>query len=155
MRELLATYAATLATGKAYWLERATSTGVVRQLLKAVARRRTRTLLAGRARGRSGWHLRPGPTIMAPPAPEHAAVRAAVEAWRQAHPAPPYGPVLDVAQRVAGVGSLGVPRYVVLAEHLRPGKLPVLLDLKRAVPPAAGSLVRAQPAWPSEAQRVV
>jgi uncharacterized protein (DUF2252 family) len=53
------------------------------------------------------------------------------------------------------VGSLGVPRYVVLAEHLRPGKLPLLLDLKRAMPPAACGLVRAQPAWPSEAQRVV
>ena len=155
VRELLTTYAATLATGKAYWLERATANGVVRQLLKAVARRRARTLLAGRARRRGGWHLRPGPTIMALPTPKQAAVRAAIEAWRLAHPAPPCGPVLDVAQRVAGVGSLGVPRYVVLAEHLRPGKLPVLLDLKRAVPPAAGGLVPAQPMWPAEAQRVV
>ena len=156
VRELLATYAATLATGKAYWLERATATGVVRQLLKAVAHRRARTLLAGRARRRGGWHLRPGPAILALSAAEHTAVRAAVEAWRLVHPAPPCGPVLDVAQRITGVGSLGVPRYIVLAKHLRPGKLPLLLDFKLAVPAAAcGSAELVQPAWPSEAHRVV
>jgi len=44
--------------------------------------------------------------------------------------------VLDVAQRVASVGSLGVPR-VVLAQHRCPRKLPILLDLKLAPPAAA------------------
>ena len=45
--------------------------------------------------------------------------------------------MLDVAQRVASVGSLGVPRYIVLAQHRRPRKLPILLDLKLAPPAAA------------------
>ncbi len=154
-RETLATYAATLATGKAYLLERATATGVIRQLLKAVAHRSPRKLLVGRASRRNGWHLRDIPTLFALPAAEHAAVRAAFETWRSTQPLPPCGAVLDVAQRVVGVGSLGVPRYVVLAEHRHSRKLPILIDLKMA-PPAAASRCAGvpQPAWPAEAARV-
>ncbi|MFD1466634.1 DUF2252 family protein [Hymenobacter caeli] len=157
-QELVAAYAAALAAGKAYQLERATARGVVQHLLTAVAQRRQRALLAGRASRRGGWHLLPreAPTLRPLPPAEHRAVLHALEAWRQAQGHPPCGPLLDVAGRIAGVGSLGVPRYAVLAEALRPGKLPRLLDLKAAAPAAPAIYCPGpQPAWPSEAARVV
>ena len=153
-RIALATYAAALATGKPFLLERATAHGVVRQFIKTVTRRRRRDLLRARARQHHGWHLRPGPTLYLLPADERERVLAAFETWRSAQDAPPCGPGLDVAQRVAGVGSLGVPRYILLTQHLRPRKRPLLLDLKLALPAASQGAKLPQPRWPSEAHRV-
>ncbi|XGB44011.1 MAG: DUF2252 domain-containing protein [Nodosilinea sp. LVE1205-7] len=64
--------------------------------------------------------------------------------------------VLDVARRIAGVGSLGLERYVILVEGR--GKMAghFLLDLK--VQPGFSLkpyLPLGQPPWPSEAARVV
>lgn len=159
-RTALAAYANTLATGKPFLLERATATGVVRQFIKTVTRRRRGDLLQARARRRHGWHLRPGPTLYLLPAAEHQQVLTAFEAWRRVQHTPPCGRTLDVAQRVAGVGSLGVPRYIILAEHCDPRKRPMLLDLKLALPAASQSMASqgartSQPRWSSEAHRVV
>lgn len=154
-RTALAAYAAGLATGKPLLLERETAKGLVRHFIKRVARRRRRALVRARARRRPGWHLRPQATLyVLPPAERHTVLKA-FEGWRRAQATPPCGPVLDVAQRVAGVGSLGVPRYIVLAQHPRPRKRPVLLDLKLALPPASQGLRVPQPPWASEAHRVV
>ena len=153
-RTALAAYATALAAGKPFLLERATAKGVVRQFIKTVALRRRRDLLRARASQRHGWHLRPQPALYALPKAERERVLGAFEAWRRAQATPPCGPGLDVAQRVAGVGSLGVPRYVLLAEHPQPRKRPLLLDLKLALPPASQVAKLAQPRWPSEAHRV-
>jgi uncharacterized protein (DUF2252 family) len=63
--------------------------------------------------------------------------------------------MLDAARRIAGNGSLGVPRFVVLAEDVR-GNL-YLLDLKHSQRPAPVVFqpVCQQPAWRDEAERVV
>ena len=153
-RTAVAAYAATLATGKPLLLERATATGVVRQFIKTVARRRRRDLLRARASQRHGWHLRPQAAIYLLPAAERKRVLKTFEAWRSEQVDPPCGPALDVAQRVAGVGSLGVPRYIVLAHHRHPSKQPLLLDLKLALPAASQGAKLSQPRWPSEAHRV-
>lgn len=154
--QLLAEYAAALAVGKAYWVERATATGVVGRLLRATTQRSPRQLLHGRARATDGWHFCAGPAVQLLPRAAHATVWAALHAWQQSQPGPPpCGRLLDVAQRVAGIGSLGVRRYAVLAEHRHPHPLPGLLDFKQAVPAAAAGLGFAQPTWASEAQRVV
>jgi len=64
--------------------------------------------------------------------------------------------VLDVARRIAGTGSLGVERYVVLVEGKGSPRQNYLLDLKAARPSATSvSLKAPQPEWPSEAERVV
>jgi len=155
---VLAAYAAALATGKAYMLERATARGLVRQLLKNVQHRGQRELLAGRISQRGGWHFRTQktPGLRALPPGEALAVLRAVENWRLAQSSPPCGPLLDVAGRIAGVGSLGVPRYALLAKSRRPGKLPRLLDLKLTLPAAAAPFAPVpQPVWPTEAARVV
>ena len=154
-RTALTAYVTTLATGKPLLLERETAKGVVRQFIKTVARRRRRDLLRVRASRCHGWHLRPQSTLYVLPEAERKRVIQAFEAWRRAQADPPCGPALDVAHRVAGVGSLGVPRYIVLAKHHHPRRLPLLLDLKLALPAAGQGARAAQPRWPSEAHRVV
>jgi len=62
---------------------------------------------------------------------------------------------LDVARRIAGTGSLGVERFVVLVEGKGGADGHYLLDLKQSLPSALGPyLPIAQPVWPSEATRV-
>ena len=153
-RTALVAYAATLATGKPFLLERETAKGVVRQFIRTVASRRRRDLLRARASRYHGWHLRPQPMLYLLPAAERERVLTAFEVWRSAQAIPPCGTGLDVAQRVAGVGSLGVPRYILLAKHHHPRKRPLLLDLKLALPAASQSMKLSQPRWPSEAHRV-
>jgi uncharacterized protein (DUF2252 family) len=61
--------------------------------------------------------------------------------------------VLDVAQRIAGTGSLGVPRFVVLAQRERTLHL---LDCKaEPVSSLAPYLHARQPRWKNDAERVV
>jgi uncharacterized protein (DUF2252 family) len=64
--------------------------------------------------------------------------------------------VIDVARRIAGVGSLGIERYVILVEGKGSPNSNYLLDLKAV----SGSslqpyLMLPQPHWQSEAERVV
>ena len=154
-QELLSQYTAALATGKAGYLERDTARGLIKQLLRQVAARSTRAQL----KERTCYHatrLRPGPGTPLLPREERSTLLAHLEAWCRAQPARPVGRLLDATHRVAGVGSLGTRRYLVLAEHAQPGKHPVLLDLKAARPSALAPFIALpQPAWASQAQRVV
>ena len=61
-----------------------------------------------------------------------------------------------MARRIAGTGSLGVDRYVVLVQGKGSPDGNYLLDLKNAMPSALAAYVNIrQPKWESEAQRVV
>ena len=61
-----------------------------------------------------------------------------------------------MARRIAGTGSLGVERYVILVEGKGSPDGNVLLDLKQALPSClAPRLKWKQPKWPTEAHRVV
>lgn len=154
-QELLSQYTAALATGKAGCLERDTARGLIKQLLRQVAARSIRAQLKERTRHHF-TRLRPGPSAPPLPKAECGALLAQLEAWCRAQPIRPFGRILDASQRVAGVGSLGTPRYLVLAEHHQSGKRPMLLDLKAARPSALAPLISLpQPAWASQAHRVV
>jgi uncharacterized protein (DUF2252 family) len=154
-QELLSHYTTALATGKAGYLERDTARGPIKQLLRQVATRSTRAQLHERTR-RHATRLRPGPGTPPLPKAERHALLAQLEKWCRAQPAHPFGRVLDVSHHVAGVGSLGMPRYLILAEHYQPDKRPVLLDLKAARPSALAPFISLpQPTWTSPAHRVV
>jgi uncharacterized protein (DUF2252 family) len=156
-RHALDAYADTLAGGKAYWLERQTATGPIRALLEQVALRERGAFLDKRCTGSrrarqldvSGRHALP-----ADGAEQHA-VRVLMREVAAQHPDPEFFDVLDVARRVAGIGSLGVERYVILVRGKGGAKGNYLFDLKQVLPstlaPAAGLV---QPHWPSEAHRV-
>ncbi|MGO4331665.1 DUF2252 family protein [Cupriavidus sp. 2TAF22] len=154
---MLDAYAGVLAAGKPRWVERATATGMVATLLRRVRRRRRGELLAERT-VRSGGKRRllvDGRRALAPLKGERKRAAAILgEFDRQSV----HGRLVadDTARRIAGVGSLGLERYVVLAHA--DGNLGAqrLVDIKRAAPSAWKSMpLRAQPGWHSEAARVV
>ncbi|MBU67426.1 MAG: succinate-semialdehyde dehydrogenase [Cupriavidus sp.] len=153
---MLAAYVATLRTGKPRWIERATAMGLVASLLRQVKRRKRGALLAARTTIRDG---RPRINI------DRRALRAdKAQRERAARILALYSKssqnghrfvVEDVARRVAGVGSLGLERYVVLAHEAGDPSARRLIDIKRAAPSAWVAMHRhGQPHWNSDAQRV-
>ena len=157
-RDLLDHYAATLAGGKARWIERATAEGPIRRLLRQAKRRTRRALLADRTRRRGTsrrFRLDPLRTLSAT-RQEHRAVQTLLRRMGAREPNPDFYRVLDVVRRVAGMASLGVTRYAVLVAGRGSPNNNYLLDLKAAVPSTlAAASPHRQPHWTSEAERVV
>jgi uncharacterized protein (DUF2252 family) len=153
----VAAYASALATGKAYWVERDTATGVVRDLLDAVAQRKRpefleeRTVTSGDKR-----KLRTdGDKALPVDKRERAVVKAFMREFAAAQPEPAFYRMLDVARRVAGTGSLGVDRYVVLVRGKGSPDGNHLLDLKIAARSALlATLKTTQPRWKTQADRI-
>jgi uncharacterized protein (DUF2252 family) len=154
----LSSYQTALVDGKARWLERSTATGMVRTLLRQIKHRTSamlldnRTVLDGDRR-----HIRTDGSRALPATEEQ---RTQLDEWLKhfaaSQPNPKFFKVLDVARRVAGMGSLGVPRFILLIRGDGSPDGNVLLDAKEARPSCLGSFARvAQPAWPNEATRVV
>jgi uncharacterized protein (DUF2252 family) len=160
---MLGGYCATLRDGKARWIERSTATGMVRRLLRTVKDRTRRNLLDRATTGRrSGRKLTlDGTHRLGVRRADRLAVTAAIRAFAASDRRPPnhargFFRVLDVARRVAGTGSLGLLRYVVLIEGKGGPDGNYMLDVKEAAPSSlAPYLPIPQPRWPSEAARVV
>ncbi len=157
-QRFLDSYASELADGKARWIERSIAEGMIRDLLKGLKKRSRRELIEKRTQEtREGRRLRidQGHALKAD---DETRVRVQVLLGRFAEKqeTPDFFKVLDVARRIAGVGSLGLDRYVILVEGKGGPDGHYLLDLKYQ----PGSSLRPylslpQPEWTSEAQRVV
>ena len=151
-------YARELATGKARWVERETSDGLVRALFDSIRSRSrieflaTRTLLKGKHRT-----LRvDGGKALPIEESQRQQIGAFMERFAAGQDDPDFFRVLDVARRIAGTGSLGVERYVILVQGRGSPDGHFLLDLKQAMPSALSPYLTArQPEWKSEAHRVV
>ena len=154
---LLEAYAAALRSGKSLWVERDTATGLVRQLLESVSSRKraefldSRTVVAGKKRT-----LRiDGAKALAIDAHERALVAEFMRDFAAAQPDPAFYRMIDVARRIAGTGSLGLDRYVVLVRGKGSPDGNHLLDLKVAERSAlAPTLKLAQPRWKTQAHRI-
>jgi len=154
----LESYTAELRPGKARWIERNTAEGMIRDLLRSLKDRSRKNLIEERTEP-GGKRLRvDGKRTLAADANSQAKVRAilASVAETRAHEQANFFQVLDVARRIAGVGSLGLERYSILVDGRGGVEGHFLLDLK--VQPGSSlqpHLSLPQPAWPSEATRVV
>ena len=142
---------------KARWIERATASGMIRDLLYNLKHRSRTDLLHERTIKHRGQRLLKKDGKKASPADplDQQKVKALIEAFAASQPDPEFFQVLDIARRIAGTGSLGLERYVILVKGKK-GKNPALLDLKYQ----PGSALRPyltveQPAWSCEAERVV
>jgi uncharacterized protein (DUF2252 family) len=157
-RIFLEAYRAALIDGKARWIERRTAGGVIGELLVKLERRTQADLLAKRTamkKGKRRLRTDTGKALVLDPA-ERARVAAFMKRFARDRAHPRFFKVLDVAQRVAGVGALGLKRYVVLVEGDGGREGAALIDLKTQ---SGSSLIprlkQRQPKFGSEAARVV
>lgn len=157
-REFIEAYGATLQSGKACWVERETAQGLIRGLLDDVQERRRpdfldrRTVRTGKRRSirLDDKHA------LAVTRMQRGQVTRLIEQLATTQSDPAFFEVLDVARRIAGTGSLGVDRFVILVRGKGSPEGNYLLDLKQALPSQAQRWSAApQPAWTSEAERVV
>jgi uncharacterized protein (DUF2252 family) len=152
------TYRHMISDGKPRWIERSTADGMVKELLGSLEERTRRDLLDARTeRTKSARRLRIDDHHALALAPaDRDRIKALLKCCAAVADNPAFYRVLDAARRVAGNGSLGVERYVLLVEGKGSPDGNYLLDLKIAVPSALAPAVRiAQPRWACEAQRVV
>ena len=157
-RSFVDAYGDALAVGKAYWLERDTATGLIRDLLDEVRDRKRADFLDSRTvvRGKRRVLRVDGDKALAASAKERSMVRAFMHEFAATQPDPAFYRALDVARRIAGTGSLGVERYVILVRGKGSRDGNELLDLKAALPSALGARLKTvQPRWKSEAHRIV
>ena len=151
-------YASSLARAKAYWVERDTAQGLVRALLDGLRERQRSSFLDSRTRLRGKRRRLTVDGKKALPASEaqRTTVTAFMESFAEAQPDPDFYEILDVARSIAGTGSLGLDRFVILVRGRGSPDGNYLLDLKRAMASAlAPRLTVPQPPWSTEAHRVV
>ncbi|MBC3860963.1 DUF2252 domain-containing protein [Undibacterium jejuense] len=157
-KDFLVSYQTVLASGKSHWVERETSTGLIRNLLTAVKLRQRcdfldhRTLFKAEER-----RIRiDGKKALAVTPKQRAMVEKFLKEFAQDQPDKKFFKPIDIARRIAGNGSLGVDRYIILVHGKGSPDQNYLLDLKEAVPSSlVPYLETPQPQWASEAHRVV
>ena len=151
-------YLQCIADGKPRWLERSLAQGVFRALLRR-AIDRTRGQLLNRLTKLKGGKRRirsDGVRALRIDSLERERLRRFVAQLEVPRSHKTFFKLLDAARRVAGNGSLGLPRYVLLVEGRGSPDQNFALDLKFAAPSAVAEwLERPQPKWPGEAARVV
>ena len=154
-------YRQALLKGKPLWVETETSSGLIKDLLSSLQKRQRAAFLDKRTTGQGKQRQLnvDGEKALPASAEERQSVIEFMAQFAATQPDPVFYKVLDVAQRIAGTGSLGVPRFVVLVEGKGSPDGNYLLDLKEARPsallPRLDRLGIQQPAWPDEASRVV
>jgi uncharacterized protein (DUF2252 family) len=155
---LLQCYGDALSAGKAYWVERDTAQGIVRELLDRLRNRARATFLDARTqrRGKKRLLIVDGKRALPASPSQRAAVIDFMNTFATTQCNPGFFEVLDVARRIAGTGSLGLERYAILVSGKGSPDGNYLLDLKQATPSSlVPHLKRSQPVWRSEAHRVV
>lgn len=160
-RNCLEAYRTALINGKPLWVEREISGGLVKDLLTSLQLRERPDFLDKRTLRKGGHRKLKLDGVKALPASDaqKRLVTGFMDRFAATQPNPKFFQVLDIGRRIAGTGSLGVERFVVLVEGKGPPDGNYLLDIKEAKPSAmAPHLARlgiGQPAWPNEAERVV
>ena len=154
----LSHYCYALAVGKAYWVERDTAQGPVRALLDGLKGRTRVEFLDARTevRGKRRVLLADGTKALAASPSQREQVMTFMSSFAADQTDPNFFKVLDVARRVAGTGSLGLDRFVILVKGKGSPDSNYLLDLKLATPSSLFPYLRIkQPKWPSQAHRAV
>lgn len=164
-KTFLKSYGSALSAGKPLWVDSDTATGLVADLLKKAEQRsrekfigsRTIVNASGARKVRVDENPQTSKALIASEEQQYS-VRTLIETFAKTLPRPnqDFYKVLDVARRVAGTGSLGLDRYVILVEGNGSPQGNYLLDLKECTPSTLLSTLRTpQPTWTSEADRIV
>jgi uncharacterized protein (DUF2252 family) len=154
----LTSYKQALLPGKAGWIERGTATGLVQELLNQLKQRKHQDFLNSRTemKGSTRRIRLDGKRALPIAAAERKKITALIEKFRGQQAKPKLFKLLDVAQRAAGTGSLGIERYILLVVGHGSPDDNYLLDLKQAQASALQPyLTVPQPQWQTEAERIV
>ena len=156
LESMTLTYASALAEGKPKWVERKTSRGLIKTLLSSLSKRTDADFLADRtsAKDKGNTLIIDGErTLKLDKEAKEKALTLFKNAMQVTSKKDFYTP-LDVARRVAGTGSLGVERYVVLMYGNGEGRR-ALIDIKATSHSALSPyLTSPQPKWNNQAERV-
>ncbi len=160
----LAAYVRALATGRARYVEQETARGLVKDLLVRLMARGRKDFLNERTKVVAGRRVfrTDHPRLLAAGALERDHVKALFKDWAAQQTDKLAQPVFyklhDIVRRIAGTGSLGVERYILLVEGKGGPNNNYLLDLKEARPSALQPLLThlklPQPRWANQAARV-
>jgi uncharacterized protein (DUF2252 family) len=154
----LNSYANTLSSGKIGAIVEDNAHGVVADLLAALHRRRRSELLDERTElTKDRRHLKlDDRKILEISKQQYERVRQVINDWAKNQANPDFFEVLDVAFRVAGTGSLGLDRYLILVTGKGSPDRNYLLDFKQQPTSALQPyLIAGQPEWANSATRVM
>ncbi len=155
-QHFLTAYTRTLATGKACVLYRENASGVIKDLLTTLRKRDRAEFLKKRLERKTRALKRiPDKVLTASPDEIHR-IQQMLHSWAMTQPNPEFFQSIDITCRIAGNGSLGLARYLILVQGKGYPQGCYLLDLKAArASSIAPYLTLAQPTWNSEADRIV
>jgi len=154
----LNTYAGELAEGHIRTVERATSSGLVRTLLYDLKRRKRANFLDKYTKRRKSLRRfrTDSDSLLLVSDHDRLQVMEIIERLGQKQNRTDFFRVLDVSRRIAGTSSLGLQRYAVLVEGKGSPDKNYILELKEAPVSSLQPYLRvSQPAWKSQAERVV
>ncbi|TAF98218.1 MAG: DUF2252 domain-containing protein [Bacteroidetes bacterium] len=153
LQYFLQAYSTHITAGKATDIEANTASGVVDDLLEQVAKRSEEKFVATRVQAtKKGWQLLYHEKCWPLEPAEKKKYKAAFGKWVSSFFTNKYE-LVDVGYRIAGTGSLGVPRYLLLLKHSKKEQL-MLLDAKLAVEPASYMAISHQIAADNHAERI-
>lgn len=160
-KSCLDAYRNALISGKDLWVERGTSVGLVNALLTTLQGRERAAFLDKRTICKNHRRSLILDGIKALPASDLQikTVTDFMDRFAATQPNPKFFEVLDIGRRIAGTGSLGLERFVILVDGKGSPDGNYLLDIKEAKPsamaPHLAHLGIKQPTWSDEASRVV
>lgn len=153
----LNSYTNTLSIGRIRSIVEDNAHGIVESLLKDLRKRKRielldeRTELIKDCRQLRFDHEK---TLNITPQQYHQIART-IDDWTKFQANPDFFEVLDIGFRVAGTGSLGLDRYLILVAGKGSPDNNYLLDFKQQPISALQSYLRAQPQWQNQATRVM
>jgi uncharacterized protein (DUF2252 family) len=155
-KNFVETYIAQLKSGKALSVERKTAKGLLKVFLKKVANRSDKQLVKERTiqmNGRLMLHI-DNEKFFPLEDKEKKNILKKVNLWNKTYYGKGEVKIHDAAYRIAGTGSIGAKRYVVLKEIIKTGYYH-LIDIKESLPSSLDPYVKIkQPKWKNEAERV-
>ncbi len=155
--DFLEAYTQELLTGKDRTVHREIATGLVKELLIGLQTRKRKDFLDERTeiKGKQrSLKLIDGKTTPVTDAQRKRVIEAIAQ-MASTQTNPQFYTVLDVMHRIAGTGSLGLDRYVILVEGNGSPNQNYLLDLKAARSSALQTYTPySQPDWKNEAERI-
>lgn len=153
------TYAATLLTGKAVSIDPRTSKGILNEFLKKAEKSTYREVLEKRTENKGSK------VVLSLKHERHFKLKKALKSqleehitqWiRKSNDGPYNYKVKDAVFRLAGTGSIGVKRYLILLKSTNVKEKYLIVDMKQSFPSSLEPYLKAgQPNWPNQAERII